>query len=127
MGKHLVVLITITIACACAGTPRGTGGSNRNLITRTEITESRATTAYEVVQQLRPDFLRGRVSGSGTGNRAMDMPVVYLDGTRLGDLEQLRSISASIVLSIQLISSGDATTRWGTGHPAGVIEVKTRT
>ena len=125
MVPRLAVLVLLVAATACAGTPRTTGGGNRNLITRTEINESRANTAYEVVQQLRPDFLRGRVSGTTVG--ANDLPVVYLDGTRLGDLEQLRSIPAAIILTIQLISASDATTRWGTGYPGGVIEVKTRT
>jgi hypothetical protein len=125
MLQRLAVLVLVVAATACAGGAGRTPGTNRNLITRPEISASRGNTAYEVVQQLRPDFLRGRVSGSISG--ANDLPVVYLDGTRLGDLEQLRSIPAAIILTIQLISASDATTRWGTGYPGGVIEVKTRT
>jgi hypothetical protein len=52
--------------------------------------------------------------------------VVFLDNTRLGDLEQLRTIPTTIILSIHLVSATDATTRWGTGYSAGVIEVRTR-
>jgi hypothetical protein len=125
MVQRLAVLLMLVVATACAGTTRTSESSNRNLITRPEITETRAGTAYEVVQQLRPDFLRGRPSGTGTSVVNM-FPVVYLDGTRLGELEQMRTIPAAIVLTIQLISASDATTRWGTGYPAGVIEVKTR-
>jgi hypothetical protein len=52
--------------------------------------------------------------------------VIYVNGMRAGPLEALRSISAVDVQEIRYISAADATTRWGTGHSGGVIEVRIR-
>jgi hypothetical protein len=124
-GRVVAVLAVALATSACVSTPRENGGTERNLIERPEIEATRANNAFEVVEQLRPTFLRGRPVS--TGNQVTTVtPLVYLDGTRLGELQQLQTIPVAIILTIQLISAGDATTRWGTGHPVGVIEVKTR-
>jgi hypothetical protein len=52
-------------------------------------------------------------------------PVVYIDEIRHGGLGTLHGIPASEILSIQYFSTADATTRWGTGHPSGVINIET--
>jgi len=123
-GRTLANLAVSVAAAGCAVASRSSE-TPRNFIDRTEIATTRASTAWDAVQQLRPDFLRGRAVASN--NRvSTETPIVFLDDTRLGELDQLRTIPASIVLSIQLISASDATTRWGTGYPAGVIEVRTR-
>jgi hypothetical protein len=122
----LAVLLIPLWAGACAGATGGARPDNRNVLGRAQLEATNASTAYEAVQQLRPDFLRGRLVGSGN-SVANETPIVFVDGTRRGDIEQLRTIPTSMILSIHLISASDATTRWGTGYPAGVIEVRTRT
>jgi len=123
--RTLAVLGIVVVVSSCAGASRGGGPRERDVIARPEITASNASTAYDAVEKLRPDFLRGRSVNTRT-RASTQTPLVYIDGTRLGELAQLRSIPTTIVQSIQLISATDATTRWGTGHPAGVIEVRTR-
>lgn len=50
--------------------------------------------------------------------------VAYVDDVRLGDLEQLRTVQRGTVREIRYIRGAtDATTRWGTGHSNGVIQV----
>jgi hypothetical protein len=49
--------------------------------------------------------------------------VVYMDDTRLGEVASLSTIPAGRVREIRYISASDATTRWGTGHSSGVIQV----
>jgi hypothetical protein len=122
--RTLALLGTVLAVGSCASASR-MAPRERDLISRPEITATNAHTAFDAVQQLRPDFLRGR-SISARSRVRMQTPLVYLDGRRLGELAQLRSIPATIVQSIQLIGASDATTRWGTGHSAGVIEVRTR-
>ena len=125
MIRPMLAVLGVTLVLgSCASSTRG-GPRDRDVISRPEITASNASTAYDAVAQLRPDFLRGRSINTRARQRT-ETPLVYLDGSRLGELGQLRSIPATIVQSIQLISASDATTRWGTGHPAGVIEVRTR-
>jgi hypothetical protein len=125
MIRRTLAVLGIVLAVGCCASASRTAPRERDFISRPEITATNAHTAFDAVQQLRPDFLRGRSLNTRSRVRPQT-PLVYLDGTRLGELAQLRSIPATIVQSIRLISASDATTRWGTGHPAGVIEVRTR-
>ena len=53
-------------------------------------------------------------------------PVVYVDNIRRpGGLSALYSIPSSMIQGMEFIGPADATTRWGTGHQAGVIRVVT--
>jgi hypothetical protein len=67
---------------------------------------------------------------SGTGmptNGAVSLSAsVFLDDVRLGEQNQLASIPANTVKEIRYVNARDATTLWGTGYPAGVIQVITK-
>jgi hypothetical protein len=52
-----------------------------------------------------------------------ELPAVYMDNVRYGDLEVLRDIPVNEILEIRYWSGPEATNRWGTGVVAGVIEV----
>ena len=107
------------------------------LITADEIARVNVLNGYEVVQKLRPAMLSQRqiASAHGQGGMAKDAPpikgtdvasgqvVVYMDGTRLGDVEQLRGITASSIATLRYYSASEAQTKWGSNHPAGAIEV----
>jgi hypothetical protein len=123
--RTLAVLGFAVAVGSCAGSRGATPPLDRAHILKPEIAATNANTAYDAVLQLRPNFLRGRSLATRSRTRT-ETPLVYMDGARLGELGQLRNIPTTIILSIQLISASDATTRWGTGHPAGVIEVRTR-
>lgn len=120
-----LVLASAGTASACAGRGERGVAVDRNLITEDEAATVSASTAWEIVSQLRPQFLRGRGRSSARNARS-DLPIVYLDNVRLGGTGQLRTIPANVVMSIEFISAPDATTRWGTGHTAGAIDVRTR-
>lgn len=109
----------VVAACSSSGTRSASG--SRHTITAEEIAAARGGTAWEVVSELRPEFLRPQRSGSTASS-----PVVYLDGSRLGDLDRLRTIGVSSIDRIQFINATDATTRWGTGHMGGVILLHSR-
>lgn len=117
-------------ACASGGRqPAAT--TNGNVISTSEIARSSATNALELIQRLRPQFLstRGAVHGNPTtaGNRLerVDL-VVYLNESRLGGSDQLRDIPTAEIREIRYFSAADATTKWGTGHTAGAIQVLSR-
>lgn len=92
---------------------------------------------YEAVQKLRPALLRQRqvASANGQGGVSKDAPpvtgtnvsagslIVYVDGTRIGDVDQLRGIAASSISTMRYYSPSEAQMKWGSGHPGGVIEV----
>jgi hypothetical protein len=130
-SRHLAVF-AIAVAIGCASSGVSPGGKNLNVITTDEIAQTSASNAYELIQHLRPNYLRtrGAVHGSpsadGTNHlEAVDL-VVYLNESRLGGSDQLRQIAFSDIREIHYFSASEATTKWGTGHSAGAIQVLTR-
>lgn len=90
----------------------------RNRISREEIMErgDNASTAMEVVRRLRPGWLLARGAD----------PVVYVDNVRRpGGMDALFSVPVGQIRLLEFIGAADATTRWGTGHTGGVIQVVT--
>lgn len=118
--KGLILIVAAAMAaCATAGEARGSSA----VLTRDEIRASTAMTAYEAIVQLRPAFLRARGARS-IRDPSPNAPVVYVNDMRHGDLDVLRSIRVEEIDEIRFISAADATTRWGTGHAGGVIQVR---
>lgn len=125
MRTWLAVFLLATLAaCASSGGNRS-GSGRRDVISLEEIQAANVSTAEELVRRLRPEFLRGRGQSSVADPEA-NQPVVYVDGVRAGGTDALRNIAASDVREIRYIGAADATTRYGTGHIGGVIEVRIR-
>ena len=136
-----VVLTLGTSGCASsapATVPSSSGPKpSATLITADEIAHANVTNGYEVVQKLRPAMLGQRQIASlqGQGGMGKGAPpikgtdvasgqvVVYLDGTRLGDVEQLRGITALSIATLRYYSASEAQLKWGSNHFGGVIEV----
>lgn len=113
----------LVILAGCASASGRTAGTS-DVIGPDELNMVRVATAYEVVERLRPVFLRGRGQTSLSGDP--QFPIVYVDGMRQGGPEALRRVASQDVGMIRYVPARDATTRYGTGHPAGAIEVTTR-
>lgn len=125
---QLACAATIAVLGACASASSGTSSapkSSPNLITADEIARVNVVNAYEAVQKLRPAMLRQRQVASANAQATGEL-VVYMDNNRLGDVEQLRQISASSIASLRYFSASEAQMKWGSGHPGGVIEVLTK-
>ena len=103
---------------APAGAEAETRSYPRNRISREEIMErgDNASTAMEVVRRLRPGWLLARGAD----------PVVYVDNVRRpGGVDALFNVPVGQIRLLEFIGAADATTRWGTGHTGGVIQVVT--
>ncbi len=126
MTRRILSLALLALLAGCASTASG-GRSlqSRNVITTEEIESLNVSTAYEVIQQLRPHFLQGR-GQSSIQDPGSSMPVVYVNGVRYGPPSVLQGLRAMDLREIRFLSASDATTRYGTGHVGGVIEVDTR-
>jgi len=112
-------------ATAAAPSPRVPRGSS-NLITSAEIEAAAQDiqNAYELVERLRPMMMRPRNLSAGAVGAGTTFGVVaYVEEVRLGDLEALATVMRATVREIRYIGATDATTRWGTGHSSGVIQV----
>ncbi|HEX9755762.1 MAG TPA: hypothetical protein VGA42_08635 [Gemmatimonadales bacterium] len=108
-------------------------GRDRNKITAEEIAEKpQLKNAYELIRNLRPQFLRVRISGDASitqrdpyGSGKVE-PAVYLDDTRIPTgVDELRNIASSEILEIRHMRGADALARYGTGHEHGAIFVIT--
>jgi hypothetical protein len=115
----------VLLSAACGG--RGNGNArpspDRDLITREEIQAQRFSNAFQLVEALHSNWLRTR----GTDSFASPGQVlVYLDDSRLGGVETLRSISTTTIGYIRYYDGIAASARWGLDHGHGVIFVSTR-
>jgi hypothetical protein len=122
MPRKALFLIAAAAIAACA-TAGGEARGSSAVLTRDEIRASTAMTAYEAIVQLRPAFLRARGARS-IRDPSPNAPIVYLNDMRHGGIDVLRSIRVEEIDEIRFISAADATTRWGTGHAGGVIQVR---
>jgi hypothetical protein len=140
MLKTAMLLTLIACGWAGDGTAQETTAKKypRDLITREEIRDRapEVMTAYDVIQRLRPHFLRERSPGAITtpfdknGDRnqaATKVPIqVYINGVKAGIAAvSLREVLAEAVIDIVYLNASDATTRFGTGHDNGAIMVAT--
>ena len=98
----------------------------RDEILREEILRRGNTdpTAYDLIERLRPAWLlaRGQISFTNPGSA---YPTVYIDAIRHGGLMTLHEIAPNQIQRLEFIGMVDATIRWGTGHPSGVINIVT--
>lgn len=126
MGRvvYVISLIGSVFLVSCARPPRDNGSlHNPDVITADEILATHLPTAFEVIERLRPQFLRTRGPTSALRDTRI---IVFQDNLNLGGVEMLRQIRAADVREIRFLNSSDATTRFGSGFPAGVISVTSR-
>ncbi|HVD61682.1 MAG TPA: hypothetical protein VNC11_12490 [Gemmatimonadaceae bacterium] len=106
---YIALITGFAITSACATTKNASqGGTQADRITESEIIATPAANAYDLVQHLRPDWLRvrpvGSISGSssatqttassssGMSKLGVLVTLVYLDGNKLGEIDALRSL-----------------------------------
>jgi len=97
LARRATIATAIAIAaCASSGKrPPAGQSSSSDYVTSVEITAVGATNAYDLINRLRPRWLRTQAPGSISGGVRNQIVAVYLDGVRLGGLEALRSLSTS--------------------------------
>ena len=93
---------------------------------REEITRNGEAdgTAYELIQRLRPNWLRARGQVS-LGSPEASYALVYMNEVLYGGLMTLHQIPPGQIERMEFVRGIDASIRWGTGHTAGVISIVT--
>ncbi len=89
-------------------------------LSREEIVKEHFTNVYDAVASLRSGWLTVRGTDSF---REASQVWIYYDQTRLGSVDEMRSVLVSSVASLRHYNGVDATMRWGVGHSAGVIQI----
>lgn len=120
-----VAAMALTVAVWGCAPSRSPVTRTPNEITPAEIAAADVRTAYELVERLRPVWLRSR------GERSLRLPteiVVYQNETMLGGLESLRALPIEMVHSMRVLDSAEAgrLTGLGSRHVERVIMVVMR-
>ena len=116
------LLIIGIAACSSTGSKAKKGRYSRNLISAEDIKSHNTSTASEIIQRLRPLWLQVRGRKSLLSEDA-SLPVVYVNGRTYGGLGSLSNFSANEIVEIRFYSAADATTKFGTNHPSGIIDI----
>jgi len=128
MRKVAIAVAAIVTLAACSQQPAsGTtkvAPKNRNLITADEIATVSVSDAYQLIQQLRPNFLRTQ-GGVSPHSDAPPVPLVYVDGVATGDVTNLRNVPSAGIVSIEYLNGMMATQRFGTVAGGGAILITT--
>ncbi|HTI03992.1 MAG TPA: hypothetical protein VL549_01645 [Gemmatimonadales bacterium] len=100
--------------------------SSSKLITESEIDRARpnVANAFDVVQLLRPRWLRSRDIARLPGVRndmAMERIHVYIDDRDMGDVEYLKSIPAEQIYTLKFVSMTEAGSRFGPTDGPGIL------
>jgi len=114
---------SLLLAAACAAGTSGSGGLGANVILREQIEEHGPSDVYDLVRALRPTWLQKRGNTSFYDEGGIR---VYLDGTGLGGINDLRNLHSDNVESVRFLDARQANLRFGSGHEHGVILVLTR-
>ena len=129
----VVVITSVLSACASStGMPFAEGGEtalrpaggNSTLIARAQLEQLTSRSAWEAVETLNPLWLQIRRGSSLVFGPAYAR--VVIDQIARGELDELRRLSSENIETMRYLSAPDATTKYGTNFPGGVIEVTTR-
>jgi hypothetical protein len=124
--RPAALLLAMLLGAACRGSGAGEQQPtprDRELITFEQLRSQHFNSAYDAVLTLRANWLHTRGTDSFSSPTRVQ---VYVDGTRYGGVESLRTLP---VISINFIRHYDgltASARWGLDHGQGVIYVSTR-
>jgi hypothetical protein len=118
------LLYSMLLLTACASQSRRdftpVPSTALGVITADQITSSRGMTAYDVVDRVRPMYLVSKLDLAPMAERE-----VYLNGVRLGGIEQLRLIPAREVGEIRFVRAIDGGA-FGVGRSGGAILVTSK-
>jgi hypothetical protein len=124
MSRTLLLFCCLALlACSGSAGRRGSLGDPDSL-SEEVIRGSDARNAYELVEQLRPRWLR---PGPDRSLRLETVILVYYDNVRLGTIEALRSLPLAPIRSMHILDSAQAGALPGLGsqHVERAIMIST--
>ena len=116
----LLLLLALAAGCSANAAAGGRTPSRSDTITVDDIRTASAANLYDAVRSLRPNWLR--VVRAGNPTRVQ----VYLDNTRIGGVDALRSLPPQGIAYLRWYDPISASARWGLDHENGAIVVSTR-
>jgi hypothetical protein len=120
-GFAVLSLTLVMAACASLGSAGASPRYSQNVLTESEIDMAHASTLYDAIQRLRPGFLGSGMDASPIGER-----VVYLNGIRVGGIEELRAMRPIGIREIILLSPAEAGYLLRAEHKGGALLISAR-
>jgi hypothetical protein len=123
-----LVLIMLGVAgCTHVPVPGGPTGLDRSLIAESDIDSTRTESVYEMIERVRPEFLRVRQVKRLDGAEGRVPPLaVLVDGAKFGELADLRMMQSTAVRSVRFYNVEQAQLRFGMQYAGGVLELVLR-
>lgn len=120
-----VVTLAAVIACASAGATGNGTYRDPVAISEQEIAASNESNAFDVVQRLRPMFLKTRGRSTINAGRS-EYASVFVDGAYYGQLNSLRNLIPNQIHEIRYLSGPESAGKYGLGYGSGAIEIRTK-
>ncbi len=98
---------------------------DRNQLTGEELTDKDFNNVYEALEALRPFWLRARGPSRLDASSEVTAVRVYVNGLRVGSVDELRAISPKTIRRVMFMSGPDAQARFGVGNENGAVVVET--
>jgi hypothetical protein len=136
MSVRYLYLVAVATALGCASQGPSSGSSasgisqkSANYLPFAEIADAHAdaTTVYDAVARLRPNWLAPHGVTSSTASSTTEFATVFVDGVLYGDLSTLRNLQAYHVADIRYYDITQSGAKYGIrGGSSGVIDVRTK-
>jgi hypothetical protein len=91
-------------------------------LTQAELAATNSGSVYDAVAKLKPEWLTSRGPTSVTDPTPTSADV-FMNGILLGKADYLRQVRVLDVSEMRYWRAGEASARFGMGHPRGVIEL----
>lgn len=123
-----VLLLAMAAGCAAATTAGGRAPRGRAIITEEELASNASLNVYDLIQRIRPEYLRPRPTQTYQGGNGITAPppVVMVNGQHTGSIADLRQISASALAQVRYYSIEEAKRTFGMQYEGGAIELTYR-
>ncbi len=119
-----VALLATWVMLGCAGSTAagrpGSGGGST--LSRAELQATNSEELYVAIARLRPEWLSSR-GPTSVSDPTPSSASVFMNGSLLGRAEYLRQMRVIDVTEVRYWNAGQASARFGMGHPRGVIEI----
>ena len=124
-ASRLAAIVVVWALVGCAGAARQ-GGEDRRAgrltLDQEQLAATNSLSLYDAIQKLRPDWLTSR-GPTSVSNPAPSVVSVFMGGTMLGKADYLKEMRVLDVSEVRFWDAGQASARFGMGHPRGVIEI----
>jgi hypothetical protein len=114
-------ILGVLLLVACSGAATQSSGSG-NLVTSEQLVATNSGSLYDALEKLRPEWLTSR-GPTSISDATPTVASVYMNGTMLGKVDYLREVRVVDVSEVRYWPAGQAATKFGMGHPRGVIEL----